>query len=102
MPRLTMNVPGVFSKTFAALILLFGAIVLNIGLFRGESSLKDYFELKKSKETLSKTVNTLAQENLALDEEIMRLKKSKSYARKILRDKYHVTEPDENIIFFAD
>lgn len=97
-----MNVPGIFSKTFAALLLLFGAVVLNIGLVRGESSLKDYFELRKSQETLSKTVNTLTQENLALDEEILRLKKSKSYAKKILRDKYHVTEPDENIIFFAD
>lgn len=93
---------GFTSKTLVAGLLVFGAVVLNIGMFRGESSISDFFELQKSKETLARTVHTLERENKDLDQEIVRLKKSKAYAKKILRDKYHLTDENENIIFFAD
>jgi len=77
-------------------------LVIGIGMVRGESSFTTYFELKRSKEILGKTVNNLEAENRDLSQEIDKIRKSKEYARKVLRDKYHVTDPDESIIFFAE
>lgn len=59
-------------------------------------------ELQKSQGILEKTVHNLESENATLNQEIMKLKDSPKYAKKILRDKYHVTEQDENIIFFVE
>jgi cell division protein FtsB len=78
------------------------AAVLGLGMMRGESSVHSYFELHKSRDVLQQTVTSLEKENAAISEEIVRLKKSPSYARKVLRDKYHVTDEDEDIVFFAD
>jgi len=83
-------------------LLLLGVIVLFLGIFRGETSLARYFELQKSQQVLDKTVTNIEAENRVLSDEIMRLKKSKNYARKVLRDKYHVTDTDENIVFFPE
>lgn len=85
-----------------AALLVSGALVLGSGMLRGASSVDGYFELKESREVLSETVERLRKENAALSEEIMRIKESPSYARKVLRDKYHVTDPDEAIVFFAE
>ena len=41
-------------------------------------------------------------ENARLQEEITKIKVSKSYARKVLREKYHTTDENEHIVFFAD
>lgn len=90
------------TKLAFAGLLIFGAVVLNIGIMRGDNSIRDYFELRKSREVMQKTIGDLEKENQDLDQEITRLKKSKNYARKVLRDKYHLTDPDENIVFFAD
>ena len=87
--------------TVSALLVL-GVVVLNLGIFRGETSIAKFFQLQKSQQVLDKTVNELENENRELAEEIMRLKKSKNYARKVLRDKYHVTDVDENIVFFPE
>jgi cell division protein FtsB len=79
-----------------------GAAVLAIGMVRGESSISSYYALEKSRGVMAKTVETLRAENQALNDEIVRLKESPSYAKKVLRDKYHVTDEDEDIIFFAE
>jgi cell division protein FtsB len=84
------------------LLLAAGLAVVTLGLFRGSSSISGYFELRRSREVLSQTVGNLRKENQDLADEIMRLKSSPSYAKKVLRDKYHVTEPDEDIVFFAE
>ncbi len=84
------------------ILVIAGVAVISLGLVRGSSSLSDYVELKKSREVLGKTVDDLRKENEELSNEIMRIKSSPSYAKKVLRDKYHVTEPDEDIVFFAD
>ena len=84
------------------ILVLSGALVVSTGMIRGESSLDGYFELKQSREVLNQTVVGLRQENSDLANEIMRIKQSPSYAKKVLRDKYHVTEPDEDIVFFAE
>lgn len=78
------------------------AAVLAIGLWRGESGIRHYWDLVKSREVLQKTVDDLGRENAALTDEIQRLKSSPGYARKVLRDKYHETEDGEAIMFFAD
>jgi cell division protein FtsB len=83
-------------------LLVFAAIVLNIGIARGSSSLDTFFNLRKSKSVLSESVERLRRENDELANEIQRLKKSPNYARKVLRDKYHVTDEDESIVFFGD
>lgn len=79
-----------------------GAAVLGLGLVRGDNSLTQYFALGKSRTVLAATVKQLEQENANLSEEILRLKKSPDYARKVLRDKYHLTDADEDIVFFAE
>ncbi len=83
-------------------VLCYAAVVLAIGIFRGDHSIGRYFELRESREILTKTVGDLQSENTALSKEIVKLKQSKGYARKVLRDKFHITDEDEKIIFFAD
>lgn len=80
----------------------FTFIVMNIGIFRGPSGVKDFLELEKSRGVLSTAVEKLKAENEFIAEELNKIKSSPSYAKKILRDKYHVMEEDEDIIFFAE
>ena len=94
--------PMVTSKLWLCLILGFGLVVLGLGMIRGESSIATYFELERSEEILLLTVNNLELENRQLALEIMKIKKSGNYARKILRDKYHVTDANERIVFVGD
>ncbi len=77
-------------------------LVLLVGTLRGEGSILDYFKLRKSLGVLEATIDKLDSGNNELSEEIRKIKASPDYARKVLRDKYHVTDPDEKIIFFAD
>lgn len=76
--------------------------VLLIGTLRGENSILDYFKLRKSQDILESTIRKLKANNEGLSEEIRKIKNSPEYARKVLRDKYHITDPNENIMFFAD
>jgi cell division protein FtsB len=69
---------------------------------RGRSSIGAYFKLKESARKLEVAVAALEAENREMQMEIERIKSSKSYARKVLRDKYHVTDTDEKIIFFTE
>jgi cell division protein FtsB len=76
--------------------------VIVIGVLRGQTSIASYFSLMKSKGILESTVDGLRAENARLSDEITRIRESKSYARKVLREKYHVTEDGEKIIYYAD
>jgi cell division protein FtsB len=76
--------------------------VLLIGTLRGQTSIFDYFRLRKSQDILEGTIGKLKASNEDLSEEIRKIKSSPDYARKVLRDKYHITDPNEKIIFFAD
>ena len=78
------------------------ALVLGVGILRGESSIENYIKLRKTRDILEKTVKNLESENRFLSQEVIKLQKSKSYARKVLRDKYHLTESDEYIEFFSE
>ncbi len=90
------------SRTWRSLPVVLGCLVIGVGMVRGESSVKGYFDLRKSRDVLKQTVEGLKTENTSLNDEIMRIKKSPSYARKVLRDKYHVTDEDEDIVFFPE
>lgn len=83
-------------------LVLAGIVIINVGMVRGSSSMASYSELTKSRDVMRTTVKGLRKENESLNDEIQRLLRSPSYARKVLRDKYHVTDPDEGIVFFAD
>jgi cell division protein FtsB len=83
-------------------LVLAGVLIVNLGIIRGSSSFASYGDLTKSRDVMRATVGGLKKENDELKDEIQRLLRSPSYAKKVLRDKYHVTEPDEDIVFFAD
>ncbi len=72
--------------------------VLSMGVVRGQYTMKNYFELKKSYETLKSAVDGLKEQNEKLAVEIENIAASPDYARKVMRDKYHVTDDDEEII----
>ena len=86
------------NKIFASIFIA----VLTMGIFRGGIPLSKYWHLSDSSELLQKTVSKLKKENQKLKSENKKINKSDSYARKVLRDKYHITEDNEQIIFFAD
>lgn len=88
--------------TALKLLITLSFVVLTIGALRGENSVFKYFELQKSEAVLQETVANLETENELLQSEIQKISQSTNYARKILREKYHVTEENETIIFFAD
>ncbi len=77
-------------------------LVLLVGTLRGEGTILDFFKLRKSLGLLDSTVERLQASNQDISEEIRKIRSSPDYARKVLRDKYHVKDPDEKIIFFAD
>lgn len=87
---------------FVSCLLLLGAILLWVNLLQGKTSLKDYFELKKSHHRLSVAVRNLELEIAKLEDEILKLKTSKDYVRKVLKDRYHLTESNERILFFDE
>ena len=87
---------------FLRFLLFVVMAILLFGTARGEKSFSKYFDLKRSKDVLSLSINNLRGENVKLGDEIAKIKTSPDYAQKILRDRYHTKEQNENIIFFAD
>lgn len=83
-------------------LLLFGVIVLLVGVWRGENSITHSYHLQRSAEILRQHIAQLTAGNKRLADEINKLHNSKSYAQKVLRDRYHLVDDDENIVFFAD
>ena len=61
-----------------------------------------YLRLIKSKEILVEAIVALEQKNKHLENEIKKIKNSKNYALKVLRERYHLTEENEKIIFFSE
>jgi len=97
-----MNRTSLIPGGVATVLLVIGIIVLCLGLARGTTTVGGYYELKRSREILKQTVATLQSETEQISVEIERIRTSPSYARKVLRDKYHLTEANEDIVFFAD
>ena len=83
-------------------ILLAVGCTLALGSIRGENSFGTWFELKNSLNILQNTVRSLKQQNERLRTEIYKIRSSSAYAQKVLKDKYHLTDEKEEIIFLAD
>lgn len=94
--------PYFLSNKLVQSMQVFALLVLGIGIVRGGYVIPDYLDLKESEQVLQSKVDELKQNNQNLGVEIERLKKSRSYARKVLRDKYHIVEEDESIYFFSE
>jgi cell division protein FtsB len=86
-----------FRTPSGILVLLFCCVIAN-GIIRGGSKVTSYFQLAKSEKVLAETVANLEKENADIALEIKKLRESPEYARKVLRDKYHVTDKDEKMI----
>lgn len=84
------------------LLAFFFMILLFFHSVRDSEKYMNYLQLVKSKEILEGAINALEQENTQLENEITKIKNSKSYALKVLRDRYHLTSENEKIIFFSD
>ena len=89
-----------------ARLVLFVCVVtialLVVDVFRGEQPLMNYFALRHSAEILQDTNKKLLTEITDLRDEIRKIRGSRDYAQKVLRDKYHLLEANEKIVFFAD
>ena len=83
-------------------LVVFGIVVLATGIIRGRSTVTRTYQLERSAEILREQINQLTIENKKLSTEITKIENSKSYARKVLRDRYHFLDHNENIVFFAE
>lgn len=83
-------------------LVVFAIVVLVIGIIRGRSTVTRTYQLERSAEILREQINQLTMENKKLSTEITKIENSKSYARKVLRDRYHFLDRNENIVFFAE
>lgn len=90
------------SRVWLTVMLGIGVAVLCMGMVRGETTISTYLELKRSRDVLSEAIKSLEEQNSQIELEISKINKSASYAEKILRDKYHVVEEGEQIVFFAN
>ena len=86
---------------FYSLVLLF-ATTLVVGSSRGRTGYSDYQSLLRSKEKLAGSMVRLRADVERLKTEIHKIKNSKSYAERVLKDKYHSVKERETIVFFAD
>ena len=89
------------SKTVVFIFFMVSFCLL-LGSFRGKHTLSNFLALKKSHLLLLEAVNALELETNKVEKEILHLRSSTNYVSKVLRDKYHIIEDGEKIIFFAD
>jgi cell division protein FtsB len=80
----------------------FGCFILATGIFRGQHTWKNYRELQAKKVELVAIVEKIKASNLVVKNELDLIKNQKTYARKVLKDRYHKVNDDEEIIFFDD
>lgn len=98
--KINMN-PPLLTKVFTGIIIAFSAILL-VGIVRGSIDTLRYFDLKKSFNELKQATHNLRKENQEIELEVHKIKTSPQYAKKILKDRFHMTEDNENIVFLED
>ncbi|NRA65176.1 MAG: hypothetical protein HRU19_11880 [Pseudobacteriovorax sp.] len=72
------------------------------GAFKSPSNASQYFRLKDRLEVLEATVSSIEGDIAGIEDELHKIKSNPRYARKVLKDKFHITEDSEYIVFFAD
>ena len=90
-----------FDRVFPVAVFLF-CVLLVVSTLRGRSSYSVYSTLQQSKDKLEGSVQELRQEAADLKREIGSIAHSKAYARRVYKDKYHVVDSKESIVFFAE
>jgi cell division protein FtsB len=70
--------------------------------FTGEQKIFSYLNLKKSFNQLTDIVLELEDKIEKVEHEIEKIEKSKEYVKKVLKDKYHITDTNERIILFSE
>ena len=77
-------------------------MVLTISSLKGLQGALRFSQLQKSRDLLIQANQKLEKEIKTINYEIEKIDKSKAYVRKQLKDRYHLTEKGEHIIFFAN
>ena len=83
-------------------IIIMLSITLVAGILKTRNNISSYIALNKSCQVLEKTIQELEQDIRGLEEEILRINQSKSYVSKLLKDRYHIVNENEEILFLAD
>lgn len=96
-----MALPRWMHLYFQFLVYL-GALTMLVGTLRGNHTLKDIAELKKSHNILKKTVDNLQDEIGQLSSEVLKLKTSPDYALKVLRERYNYRRDQEEVLYLPD
>ena len=84
-----------------ALLVVYIFVLVN-GLIQGKHTITNFFALKDTVKFLEERVDGLKSHNATILTEIEKIEKSKSYAKKVLKERYHVLDEGEKIIFFED
>lgn len=84
-----------------SLIVVF-TVALFSGIYQNKEAYKEYRKLKNAEIHLQNKVDSLNNQIETMQSEIDNIRSSAVYAKKILKDKYHVTDDDETIIFFDE
>lgn len=86
----------------ARCLTIYFLVVVANSIAQGNHSIGGFFDLKRSHDLIEQTVEGIKLENEQIDTELTRISSSSDYANKVLRDKYHLIEEDEELIFFDD
>lgn len=84
------------------LIILGASLLFLLGIFRGPNPIAPFLELTKSHDVLKRSIEITKAKADRISSEIKRIEENPEYARKVLKDKYHITDENESIVFFAD
>jgi len=79
-----------------------GLYSIILSTLRGGGELFDYINIQRSLSLLKQNISKLEKKAQNLEHEIFRIKNSREYAKKVLKDRYHLTDENESIMFFAD
>jgi cell division protein FtsB len=89
-------------RFFFKCLIFLTASLLAWGTFHGETSFADYFFLKEKRDLYKKKIQALEAETQSIALEIERVEGSEAYAKKILKDKYHVLADGEKVLLFSE
>lgn len=84
---------------FANFYFYFAGFVFLLGITRGNNNALVYYQLKSKKHDLENRISEISQNNETISLDIQRIKEFPQYARRLLKDKFHLTEEGEKLVF---
>jgi cell division protein FtsB len=101
MPKEFSSLQKCILYTWQALhISFYGLIAYNV--WQGSSTLDVYLQLRHNLEIIQAHITQLEQETSELEMEIDKVTYSPEYAKKLLKYKYNILSPGEQVIYFTD